>query len=44
MNAISMPPNWEHYPEHDHATENEEELYTPLEGSGTLYAKGQSIR
>jgi hypothetical protein len=19
MNAISMPPNWEHYPEHDHA-------------------------
>ena len=27
MNAIRMPPNWEHYPEHDHAAENEEELY-----------------
>ena len=42
MNAIRMPPNWEHYPEHDHAADNEEELYIPLEGSGTLYAEGQS--
>jgi uncharacterized cupin superfamily protein len=42
MNAIRMPPNWEHYPEHDHATDNEEELYIPLEGSGTLHAEGQS--
>jgi uncharacterized cupin superfamily protein len=42
MNAIRMPPNWEHYPEHDHAADNEEELYIPLEGSGTLYAGGQN--
>src|SRR5207237_9328670 len=42
MNAIRMPPNWEHYPEHHHAADNEEELYIPLEGSGTLYAEGQS--
>ena len=42
MNAAILPPNWEHYPEHDHATDNEEELYIPLEGSGTLYAEGQS--
>src|SRR5437667_3838368 len=42
MNAIRMPPNWEHYPEHDHAADNEEELYIPLEGRGTLYAEGQS--
>ena len=42
MNAISMPPHWEHYPEHDHAADNEEELYIPLEGSGTLYAEGES--
>jgi hypothetical protein len=40
MNAIRMPPNWEHYPEHDHAADNEEELYIPLEGSGTLHAEG----
>ena len=42
MNAIRMPPHWEHYPEHDHATDNEEELYIPLEGSGTLHAEGQT--
>ena len=42
MNAIRMPPHWEHYPEHDHAADNEEELYIPLEGSGTLFAEGQS--
>ena len=42
MNAIRMPPNWKHYPEHDHVADNEEELYIPLEGSGTLYAEGQN--
>src|SRR5439155_20749771 len=42
MSAIKMPPNWEHYPEHDHAADNEEELYIPIEGSGTLYVEGQS--
>jgi hypothetical protein len=41
MNAIRMPPHWEHYPEHDHAENGEEELYIPLDGSGTLYADGQ---
>ena len=41
MNAIRMPPPWEHYPEHDHALDNEEEVYVPLEGSGTLHAEGQ---
>ena len=29
MNAIRMPPNWEHYPEHDHAADNEEEALHP---------------
>jgi uncharacterized cupin superfamily protein len=42
MNAIRMPPNWEHYPEYDHAAENEEELYILLEGSRTLHAEGQT--
>src|SRR5262249_29809244 len=42
MNAIRMPPHWKHYPEHDHAADGEEELYIPLEGSGTLYAESQS--
>ena len=44
MNAIRMPPHWEHYPEHDHAADNEEELYIPLEGSGTLHADGQTYQ
>ena len=42
MNAIRMPRHWEHYQEHDHAADNEEELYIPLEGSGTLHAEGQT--
>ena len=44
MNAIRMPPHWEHYPEHDHATDNEEELYIPLEGSGTLHDLSDAAR
>src|SRR5207244_8339315 len=42
MNAIRMPPHWEHYPEDDHAADNEEELYIPLEASGTPHAEGQT--
>ena len=42
MNAIRMPPNWEHYPEHDHAAGNEEALYITLEEKGTLHAEGQT--
>jgi hypothetical protein len=42
MNACNMPLHWEHYPEHDDVADDEEELYIPLEGSGMLYAEGQS--
>ena len=42
MNACKMPPHWEHYPEHDHVADDEEELFIPLEGTGMLYAEGQS--
>src|SRR5437773_12439596 len=42
MNAIRMPPHWEHYPEHDHLADNEEELYITLGGSGALHAEGQT--
>jgi uncharacterized cupin superfamily protein len=43
MNAIKMPPHWEHYPEHDHVENDEEELYITLEGSGTLHAGGEAF-
>jgi uncharacterized cupin superfamily protein len=42
MTALGMPPHWEHYPEHDHAADDEGELYIPLEGSGTLHAEGET--
>ncbi|MFN0155375.1 MAG: cupin domain-containing protein [Gaiella sp.] len=40
MNIINMPPNWENYPEHDHAgppiADDQEEIYTALHGKATL--------
>jgi mannose-6-phosphate isomerase-like protein (cupin superfamily) len=54
MNILKMPPNWQEYPEHDHAKnaegsgmhmqDDEEECYVALEGTGTLYVEGQSWR
>ena len=32
MNAIRMPPNWEHYPEHYHVQTTRRKLDVPLEG------------
>jgi hypothetical protein len=43
MNAIRMPPNWEHYPEHDHAADNEEELYIPLGGERGAPRRGADL-
>src|SRR4026207_334887 len=42
MNGCKMPPHWEHYSEHGHVADDEEELYIPLEGSGELFCEGQS--
>lgn len=45
MNIINMPPNWENYPEHDHAgapvDDGQEEIYTALSGSATLHVGGE---
>jgi mannose-6-phosphate isomerase-like protein (cupin superfamily) len=44
MQVMTLPPNWEGYPEHAHGPEafdpNQEEVYIPLEGSATLVADG----
>jgi mannose-6-phosphate isomerase-like protein (cupin superfamily) len=44
MQIMSLPPNWDGYPEHDHgpgATDpGQEEVYLPLEGEGILIAGG----
>jgi mannose-6-phosphate isomerase-like protein (cupin superfamily) len=42
MNVLRLPPDWEGYPEHDHAKDGQEEVYLTLEGSARLEAGGQS--
>ncbi len=44
MQVLTLPPNWDGYPNHNHATEavdpGQEEVYVPLAGSATLVADG----
>jgi len=44
MQVLTLPASWDGYPEHNHDAEafdpNQEEVYIPLEGSGTLVADG----
>ena len=42
MNVLKLPPNWAGYPEHDHAKEDQEEVYVVLQGSARLTAGGES--
>jgi len=41
MQIIDMPPDYEHYPEHDHGTDGQEEVYITLRGSGELEIEGE---
>jgi hypothetical protein len=45
MQVLTLPPNWEDYPNHNHDAEafdpNQEEVYIPLTGSATLVADEQ---
>ncbi|HWB75063.1 MAG TPA: cupin domain-containing protein [Nannocystaceae bacterium] len=43
MNVLRMPPHWEHYPEHDHVGDEQEEVYVVLEGSATMKLGDESI-
>jgi len=42
MQVMTLPANWDGYPDHDHAgadgEQAQEEVYVPLEGSATLVA------
>ncbi len=42
MNVLKLPPNWADYPDHDHAKEDQEEVYVVLAGSAWLSAGGES--
>jgi mannose-6-phosphate isomerase-like protein (cupin superfamily) len=41
MQIIDMPPNYEHYPEHDHGQDGQEEVYITLRGGGELEIEGE---
>lgn len=43
MSVEKHPPNSAWHPEHDHADDGQEEVYVPLEGSGTLYVGGGEV-
>jgi quercetin dioxygenase-like cupin family protein len=41
MAVIDLPPNYADYPEHDHAEDGQEEVFTALRGSGELDVEGE---
>jgi mannose-6-phosphate isomerase-like protein (cupin superfamily) len=43
MQVIDLPPNYTDYPEHDHASDGQEEVYSVMRGSGELDVEGERI-
>jgi mannose-6-phosphate isomerase-like protein (cupin superfamily) len=41
MAIIDMPPNFEHYPAHDHARDGQEEVFLTLRGGGEIDIAGE---
>lgn len=41
MQIIDLPPNFENYPEHDHAADGQEEVYVVMRGGGEIEIDGQ---
>jgi hypothetical protein len=41
IQIIDMPPNFENYPEHDHAEDGQEEVFMTLRGGGALEIDGE---
>jgi len=41
MQIIDMPPNFENYPEHDHAEDGQEEVFLALRGGGEIDIAGE---
>ena len=44
MNVLVLPANWDGYPDHDHASDGQEEAYVVIEGAATLRAGGREWR
>ena len=43
MQVLDFPPNFDQYPEHDHAEENQEEVFLLLRGSGWIVIDGETV-
>jgi mannose-6-phosphate isomerase-like protein (cupin superfamily) len=43
MQVIDLPPNYADYPEHDHESDGQEEVYSVMQGSGELDVEGERI-
>jgi mannose-6-phosphate isomerase-like protein (cupin superfamily) len=43
MQVIQLPPNFEDYPEHDHAESGQEEVFLTLGGSGWIDVEGERV-
>jgi mannose-6-phosphate isomerase-like protein (cupin superfamily) len=39
--VLELPPNFHHYPEHDHRGDQQEEVFSVIEGAATLHAGGE---
>jgi mannose-6-phosphate isomerase-like protein (cupin superfamily) len=44
MQVIMLPASYPDYPEHDHASDGQEEVYVALEGSGTIDVEGEAVQ
>ena len=41
LQVIDMPPNYENYPEHDHAEDGQEEVFMAIRGGGEIEIDGE---
>lgn len=41
LQVIDMPPNFDNYPEHDHAADGQEEVFMALKGGGEIDIEGE---
>lgn len=41
MQIIDMPPDFEHYPEHDHTHDDQEEVFLVMRGGGEIEIEGE---
>jgi hypothetical protein len=41
MQVIDLPPGYEHYPDHDHSDDGQEEVFLALRGEGEIEIEGQ---